>query len=60
MVAATLLGALIDLSGPQQGVHWGRLSISLANLTVIVVMLAVFVLAIYLPYPRRPRRDGKG
>lgn len=60
MVAATLLGALIDLSGSQHGLHWGRISISLANLTVIVIMLAVFVLAIYLPYPRRPRGGGKG
>ena len=58
MVATTIFGALIDLSGPQYGVHWGRLSISLANLAVIGVMIAVFVLAIFVPYPRRARRHG--
>ena len=60
MVAATILGALIDLGGLQHSVHWGRFTISVANLTVIAVMLAVFVLAIFLPYPRRARRGRKG
>jgi hypothetical protein len=60
MTVATLLGALIELGGSGHYVSWGRLSISLANLTVVGVMVAVFVLAILLPHPRRPRQDGKG
>lgn len=33
-------------------VHWGVLSISLTNLLIIAAMLAVFVLALVLPFPR--------
>jgi len=31
--------------------HWGVVSISLANLLVIVVMLVIFALALLLPFP---------
>lgn len=30
---------------------WGVIHISVTNLTIIVVMLAVFVLAVLLPFP---------
>ena len=60
MLDLSLLGAVIDLNGPQRSVHWGRFLMSLANLTVIAVMVAVFVLAIFLPYPGRRRRSKKG
>lgn len=33
-------------------VSWGVLNISLTNLLVIVAMLAVFVLALLIPFPR--------
>ena len=59
MVATTLLAALIDLSGHQHYVHWGRLSVSAGNLAVVAIMVAIFVLAVLLP-PRRARRGGKG
>jgi hypothetical protein len=32
--------------------HWGVVQISVANLTVIVLMLVVFALALILPFPR--------
>jgi hypothetical protein len=31
--------------------HWGVVQISLANLTVILLMLLVFALAILVPFP---------
>jgi hypothetical protein len=33
-------------------VTWGVVSISVTNLVVIVVMIAVFVLALLMPFPR--------
>ena len=57
MVLATLLGALINLSGNGRYIHWGFIQISYANVFVIVLMIIVFVLAIVLPFPRRKRGD---
>jgi hypothetical protein len=56
VVDTKLIGALIDLGRTQHDVHWGRFLVSAANLTVVAVMVAVFVLAIFLPYPRRAGR----
>jgi hypothetical protein len=39
------------LGGHAHFLHWGVVQISLANLTVIVVMLIVFVLAVVVPFP---------
>ena len=46
----------IDLDHPGHYVHWGVIQISVANLVVIAVMVAVFVAALLLPFPGR-RRD---
>ncbi len=49
--------AAIDLNHPGHYLNWGVLSISVANVVVIAVMLALFVLAILLPIPKgRDRR----
>jgi hypothetical protein len=44
-------------------VDWGVLHISVANLVVILVMVAVFVLALVLPFPgdhgEAPGGDGR-
>jgi hypothetical protein len=48
-----LVAVLINLNGPGRYVHWGFVQISVANLVVILLMVAVFVLAILLPFPRR-------
>ena len=37
-------------------VHWGFVQISVANLVVIALMIAVFVVAVLAPFPGR-RRD---
>jgi hypothetical protein len=48
----SLLAAVIDLNGRPHYIHHGWFLISAANLVVIVVMIAVFALAIALPFPR--------
>jgi hypothetical protein len=47
-----IVAALIDLNGRPHYLHSGWFLISIANLVVIVAMIAVFVLAILLPFPR--------
>jgi hypothetical protein len=44
--------AAVDLNHPGHYLHWGVLSISVANAVVILLMLALFVLALVLPFPR--------
>ncbi len=56
MVFNPLVGVLIDLGGTGHYIHWGFVQISLANLVVILLMIVVFVLAIFLPFPRHGRR----
>lgn len=38
---------------------WGVVQISLANLVIILVMIAVFVAALVVPFPRDRRRDDR-
>jgi hypothetical protein len=49
-------GALINLSRPPHYVHWHFFQMSVPNLVVIIAMIAVFWLAILLPFPGRARR----
>ena len=51
MSMATLTGAVIDLDGPPRYLHHGWFLISYANLAVILLMIVVFALAIWLPFP---------
>ena len=52
-----LLSALINLNGRQHYWHAGWFLISVANLVVIALMIAAFVLAIFLPFPRDKATD---
>lgn len=56
MVQGTPTVLAINLNGPGHYVHWGVIQISVANLVVIAVMVAIFVAALLLPFPGR-RRD---
>ena len=47
-----LVGAAVNLEKPAHYVHWGWFQMSVPNLIVIVLMVAVFVLAIALPFPK--------
>jgi hypothetical protein len=57
MSLGVLFAALINLNGNGHYIHWGFIQLSLANFVVIISMIAVFVLAILLPFPRRKGRD---
>ena len=46
----------INLNHPGHYVHWGVVQISVANVVVILVMIAIFVAAILLPFPGTRRR----
>ncbi len=46
------LAALVDLNKRPYYIHWGVIEISAGNAIVIVLMLAVFVAAILLPFPK--------
>lgn len=45
--------AVIDLNGSGHYISWGFFHISWANAIVILLMIAVFVLALVLPFPGR-------
>ncbi len=51
-----IVSAAVDLNGPGHYLHWGVIQISVANLVVILVMLALFALALLLPFPKGRRR----
>jgi hypothetical protein len=51
----TMLAAIFNLNHPAHTIHWHFLQLSVANLIVILVMLAVFVAALLLPFPGRVR-----
>jgi len=57
MILVALLGALVNLNGSGHYIHWGFIQISVANFVVILLMIAVFILAILLPFPKRKRGD---
>lgn len=40
--------------------HWGVIQVSVTNLLIILIMLAVFALAILVPFTGRHRHDRGG
>jgi hypothetical protein len=55
-----VLGALVPLTTLGRYLHWGFIEISVANFIVIVVMVLTFIAALFLPFPGRRARGGKG
>jgi len=47
------LASIFSLNGHSRYLHVGWFLISVANLTVILLMIVVFVLALVLPFPNR-------
>ena len=47
------MAAIFNLNHHASYVHWHFFQLSVSNLVVIVLMIAVFVAAILLPFPRR-------
>ena len=61
--SVTAIGAVFNLNHPAHTVDWSFIHLSVANVIVIGLMLAVFMLAILLPFPgaagrTAARRDG--
>lgn len=56
MVMSVADHPLVDLNHPGHYLHWGVLQISVANVVVIGLMIALFVLALILPFPGSRRR----
>jgi hypothetical protein len=50
-----VFAALFDLSGPPRYLHWHFFQMSVANVVVILLMIAVFVAAVLIPFPKRER-----
>jgi hypothetical protein len=50
-----VFAALFDLSHPAHYLHWHFFQMSVANVVVVLLMIAVFLAAILLPFPRRER-----
>jgi hypothetical protein len=50
------LAALLPLNHLGHYLHWHWFLISVANLTVIVLMVVTFVVALVVPFPGRRRR----
>jgi len=46
------MAAVFNLNHPAHTVHWHFISLSVANVAVIVVMLVVFAVAILVPFPK--------
>ncbi|MGH3733183.1 MAG: hypothetical protein ACRDVC_07400 [Acidimicrobiales bacterium] len=59
MAYVTFNGALLPLNSLGHYIHWGWLQISVANLTVIILMVVTFVVALLAPFPGRRTRDDE-
>ncbi|HEY5093039.1 MAG TPA: hypothetical protein VII60_07215 [Acidimicrobiales bacterium] len=60
MAWSASLAALLPLDHLGHYLHWHWLLISVANLTVIVLMVVTFIAALLLPFPgRRRRKESK-
>ena len=53
LVHTGMIASVFNLDHPGHYLHWGFFQMSLANFLVIIVMIAVFVLALVAPFPHR-------
>ena len=45
------MAAIFNLNHPAHTLHWHFISLSVANVVAIILMMAVFAMAIALPFP---------
>jgi hypothetical protein len=50
-----LPAGLIPMDGPGTYIGWGWFNVSLGNFIVIVLMVGLFVAALFAPFPGRKR-----
>lgn len=55
MALPLVSAALFELNEPASYLHWHFFQMSVANFVVILLMIAVFIAAIALPFPKRRR-----
>jgi hypothetical protein len=51
----TPLASVVPMESPGPYLHWGVIQISVANLVVIALMLVVFMVALFVPFPGRKK-----
>jgi uncharacterized membrane protein len=56
-LSSRILTAPVNLDHPGHYVHWGVIQISVANLVVIIVMIALFAAALIVPFPKGRKRQ---
>jgi ethanolamine transporter EutH len=59
VIVHSVSAALVVLSHKTTVLHSGWFEITLANLIVFVLLLAVFALGLWIQLPGRVRRDGE-
>jgi hypothetical protein len=60
MSTSAIFATIFPLNTLGHYVHWHFIEISVANLTVIVLMVITFIVALLAPFPgRRRRRDNR-
>jgi hypothetical protein len=47
-----MTAAIVNLNHPPRFLHWHFLTISVANVVVLALIVAVFAAAILVPFPR--------
>jgi hypothetical protein len=52
---APVSAAVLNLNHPAHIVHWHFITLSLPNLIVLGVMIAVFIIALLAPFPKPER-----
>jgi hypothetical protein len=52
------IASLIPMDHYGHYISWHFIQISVANLTIIILMVVTFIAALFLPFPGRARRKG--
>ena len=55
VTTSVVAGLVPHMDKPAYVIHWGVLQITLANLIVILLLVAVFAAAVLLPFPKGRR-----
>jgi len=53
--SAQHLAGVVPMDSPGTFLHWGVIQLSVANLLVIILMIAVFIAALLLPFPGKKK-----
>jgi hypothetical protein len=57
-VTSRVLASPVDLDTTGHYLTWGFVQISVANLVIIIIIGAVFLAALFVPFPGSRRRGG--